>query len=129
LKKPRISVFVILTVVFAAFTLGFFLGRNYTHGTVSLHVPVSMQTAPTGADIPEETIRMQTEAVQFPLDINTASEQDLQSLPGIGAVLAQRIVAYRQAKGGFSVVEELMNVEGIGEKRMEEILNYITTGG
>ena len=71
----------------------------------------------------------ETQAVSFPIDINAASEADFQALPGIGEVLAQRIVAYRQEHGPFRAVEELMNVEGIGQKRIAQILDLITIGG
>jgi competence protein ComEA len=50
-----------------------------------------------------------------PLDLNAATAADLQKLPGIGPALAARIVEYRQKAGGFKKVEELMNVQGIGE--------------
>ena len=50
-------------------------------------------------------------------------------LPGIGPLLAGRIVAYREENGPFEIPGELMNVEGIGEKKLEEIWDYITTGG
>ena len=51
------------------------------------------------------------------------------ALPGIGEVLAERIVAYREENGNFSSPEELLNVEGVGKKRLEEILDLITIGG
>ena len=50
-----------------------------------------------------------------PLDLNTATEEELAELPGIGAELAKRIAAYREEHGGFSSVEEIMEVSGIGE--------------
>ena len=52
---------------------------------------------------------------QAPLDLNAATAADLQKLPGIGPALAGRILEYRQKNGGFKKVEELMNVQGIGE--------------
>lgn len=51
------------------------------------------------------------------------------TLPGIGQTLANRIVAYRDANGPFENLGELCNVEGIGDKKLESILDHITIGG
>lgn len=56
-----------------------------------------------------------------PLDLNLATETQLDSLPGVGPVLAARIVAWRQANGRFSSVEELLEVSGIGEATLGDI--------
>jgi len=50
------------------------------------------------------------------VNLNTASVVELQTLPGIGARTAERILEYRQKNGPFKKIEELMNVQGIGEK-------------
>lgn len=50
-------------------------------------------------------------------------------LPGIGEVLAERILLYRTEHGPFTYVEQLLYVEGIGEKKLEELLDLITIGG
>lgn len=51
-----------------------------------------------------------------PVDLNTASVEELTTLPGVGETVAERIVDYREANGPFQKKEELMNVRGIGEK-------------
>lgn len=127
--KNKISVLLAaVTVLFVGFTLGLFVGRNSGSVTVTLAIPAQMQTAPTAAaTAPTQTVPEET--VFFPVNINTADAETLAALPGIGQVLAKRIVAYRQQNGSFRAVEEITNVEGIGEKKAEAILELITVGG
>ena len=56
-----------------------------------------------------------------PLSVNTAGEAELESLPGIGPVLARRIVAHRRSHGPFGRLEDLLRVEGIGPKLLERL--------
>lgn len=63
--------------------------------------------------------------VPLHLNINTASAQELEQLPGIGKVIAERIVAYREQNGRFKRREEVMLVDGISEKKYEEIRSMI----
>ncbi len=62
------------------------------------------------------------------ININKASKQDLERLPGIGPVKAQKIIDYREANNGFKSIDELINVEGIGEKTLQKIRDSITLG-
>lgn len=59
------------------------------------------------------------------IDLNTAAAAELEQLPGIGSVLAGRIVAYREEHGPFASVEELMDVYGIGPVRLEAIRDMV----
>ena len=60
------------------------------------------------------------------LDLNSASAEELEKLPGIGSKLAAAIVAYREEHGPFRSVEDLLQVPGIGEKRLEAIRDLVT---
>ena len=59
------------------------------------------------------------------VDLNTASAQELETLPGIGPVLAQRIIDYRETNGGFRTTEELLDIKGIGEKTYAKLADYV----
>ena len=63
------------------------------------------------------------------VNINTATAQQLSELPGVGVKLAQRIVEYRQKSGGFKSAQELMNVQGVGEKNFARLQPHLTVGG
>ena len=62
------------------------------------------------------------------LNLNTATAAELEHLPGIGAKVAARIVEYRTKKGPFRKTEELMNVQGIGEKSFLKLRAQLTVG-
>ncbi|HEY6191157.1 MAG TPA: helix-hairpin-helix domain-containing protein [Bacteroidota bacterium] len=62
------------------------------------------------------------------ININTASKDELTRLPGIGEAMAERILDYREENGSFSTVGELMNIRGIGRKKLDRISPYCTVG-
>ena len=72
--------------------------------------------APAGKPAPAST----------PVNLNTATAAQIETLPGIGAKAAERILEYRQKNGGFKKIEELMNVKGIGEKSFLKLKPLIT---
>ncbi|MEO0293018.1 MAG: helix-hairpin-helix domain-containing protein [candidate division WOR-3 bacterium] len=61
----------------------------------------------------------------FPININTATEEELTLLPFVGKVLAKRIVEYREKNGGFKTKEEIMKVKGFGEVKFQKIKDKI----
>lgn len=59
------------------------------------------------------------------VNINTATAAQLEQIPGIGAAFAQRIISYRDKQGSFKTIDELKNVSGIGDKKLESIRAYV----
>lgn len=129
MKKPSVSILVVITLVFAAFTCGLYIGRNQNSSAISVSVPPAMQTLPAETTAPTEIPTEETQMIIFPIDLNLAGKEEFMALPDIGEVLAQRILDYREENGPFTSAEELMNVKGIGKKRMENILDLVTVGG
>lgn len=126
MKKPESRILILVTCIFAAFILGFSVGRNLDRTPVQIqHLPgISEASEPVA-----ESVAPTEETLPGLIDINTATAAQLQTLPGIGEVIAQRIIDYREANGPFSSIGELIKVKGIGEKRLEAIWDLITAGG
>lgn len=76
----------------------------------------------TEAEVPREEIAPDIP----PVDLNTATAEELDTLPGIGESLARRIIAYREANGPFGSIEEIMEVSGIGEAKFAELEDRVT---
>lgn len=85
--------------------------------------PISVEEI--GAE--KETVVL-AEEMMGKIDINTAEAEELTRLSGIGEKRAADIITYREANGGFSCIEDIMKVSGIGEKTFEKIKEEITVG-
>lgn len=70
-----------------------------------------------------------TPAAGGQIDINLATAEQLEQIPGVGPVLAQRIISYREQNGGFSTVEQLTEVSGIGEATFAQMQSMVTVSG
>ena len=92
-------------------------------GLIAVHVP-SIAAAQAKPAKPAAAKAAPTGAV----NLNTATVADLQTLPGIGAATAGRIIEYRQKNGPFKKIEELMNVRGVGEKSFLKLKPRLTVG-
>ena len=82
------------------------------------------QTEPAQPDAAELAFPEEAE-ISYPLDLNAATAEELETLPGVGAILAERIVSYREAVGGFQTLEELQQVNGIGSGIYSQIAPYL----
>lgn len=121
----------VLLCLGCAFALGFTAGRGGGWEPVVLtSVRTEYRIVEDGADgtaAPSDSaqtgLRLPTES--NPLDLNTATEAQLELLPGIGPALADAILTYRAEFGPFVTKEQLMEVPGIGEKRYEAVEKLI----
>ena len=85
----------------------------------------SFQEKPSKTKSTDEKADNESKNIVFPININTASEKELDALPGIGPSIARRIVEYRSSKP-FTKIEDIMLVKGIGEKKFAKLKELIT---
>ena len=93
--------------------------KNRLANTSTLALP-----SPTTSSLPLQGKRSAKTQPKI-VHLNSATEADLIQLPGIGPALAKRIVEHRRQIGGFKSVEQLLEVKGIGEKKLEQIRPYV----
>lgn len=134
MKKQISLILLILTLVFGSFSMGYFLGRNRAQSPVRVSalpqaIPQATKSAESKPTEPPSTETVPETTSVGLININTADQATLMLLPGIGQVLSQRILDYREENGPFESIEELINVSGIGEKRLEALLPFASVGG
>jgi competence protein ComEA len=86
----------------------------------------AQQPSPAKAAKPAAGAAKPAETTTAPVNINTATLAQLESLPGVGTKAAERILEYRQKNGNFKKIEDLMNVQGIGEKSFLKLKPLLT---
>lgn len=129
-QDGRIRIYILLAVSAA---VALWLFDRYTTQPLAIY---NIQTPPASAvqmDSAPENIVLVAEPsgsledvlAEKSIDINRAGLEELKRLPGIGSVLAGRIIAYREEYGSFLEIEELMEVNGIGEKIFAKVEPYI----
>lgn len=125
MKNPGVICLFVAVCIFLSLLLGFFLGRNT--GSTPVHVS-KLDPAPSVTETSQAEQETESTGIAM-VDINAAGLEELQTLPGIGPVLAQRIMDYRRENGPFESFSELSNVEGIGAGIMAQIAEYVIVGG
>ncbi|HKR79617.1 MAG TPA: helix-hairpin-helix domain-containing protein [Nitrospira sp.] len=101
--------------------------EHQEHGRYTLEptAPPSMKSTPSAPHERPRDHDVLRRAAGIALDLNRASAQDFERLPGIGPVLAGRIIQYRASQGMFHDIEQLREVKGIGPKKFEQIRAHV----
>ena len=120
MKKGGTFLLLGLTIAFVGFIIGMLVGRSIHREPVTIQLATESTRTTVESESGESTIPDER------INVNTASEKILDTLPGIGPVIAKRIVEYRQEHGPFQEPTDLSRVEGIGPEKLLAILDFIT---
>lgn len=134
IRKFAIPLAAALVIVFS---LGFAIGRERgARSEVVLQTQRSAAREVTSAPTEEQTDEAETQTprgetseageADARVNLNTATLEELQTLPGVGEAIARRILEYREASGGFLTIEQIMEVSGIGEAKFAQMKDLIT---
>lgn len=123
LFKERVLVVLALLLCVVAGILGSWDAPEFSPISVVYTDPSTTNTS-AFASLPSRQTEVKSQATK--ININTASQELLETLPRIGKIYASRIIEYRETYGGFDSIEEIMNVSGIGKQTFETIKELIT---
>ena len=122
MKKDSAMLLAAVTLLFTVFVAGFFIGRHMQSTPAAINKPTDSKATATSAAATDSN----GHSVKTKLNVNTATAEQLDALPGIGPVLAGRIIEYRRQNGSFTSISQLADVQGIGQERLIAIMEYIT---
>ena len=124
-KNRKFGLFVLCSMlVLLSLTIGYFIGRHSARGDVTLRPGVYVTTENQEEDTSDTTVPSDTASL---INLNTATAAELDTLPGIGPVISERIIEYRETNGSFDTPAQIMNVSGIGTETYLNIKDLITT--
>lgn len=110
-----------ITLICMGIMIGIYIGKSTNQNYIELTYDPTAYSDETNESEPRPQI--------IKININTANETDLTILPGIGESTAKQIVEYREQHGPYIRIEDLKNIKGISDTRLDAIRKYITVGG
>ena len=129
MKNTPLSILACVCLILCAFLVGLYLGRNLSGPDIQTEVLFTEPAVPTGttaATAPSSPNLVTTVPTQpGKININTADIDALQQIPGIGPSIAEAIITYRDSNGPFHDPAQLLNIPGIGEKKLVTLLDYV----
>lgn len=117
MKNGR-TIMLLVCALSLTLVIGIFIGRNLRTEYVKLPQNDKIK-AISATEVPKD----------YRLDVNTATKLQLMELPGVGEMIADRIISYRTENGPYTSVDDLLNVEGVGEKKLRQLETLIKVGG
>ena len=114
-RRSNAARFFLVSCFFLCASIILFQSAEYLLSLRKSAVPLAVRSAPVLRSLPDAL------SADGKSDINLASAADLTRVPGIGPSLAESILSYRDAVGGFRFIEEILDVSGIGPKRLEAL--------
>jgi comEA protein len=127
-SKRFILIMAGLTAIFCAFIIIYNFLAMPSYGTASGSAKLMMLSSSASQQAVSQSSASQQAVSQSSstlINLNTATKEQLMTLPGIGDALAQNIIDYRQENGGFKSVDELENVKLIGQARFDKIKDLV----